>query len=208
MKRHKRKNFENIKISKSSFRRKTSMSNVNCQLLNVGKNGFSMLEAVIATFVLSVGIVAVMSLLVSSLRHSMDSRDTTIATELVQEGLELVRNVRDNDIASGVTSFTNFSNSNTCQIDKTYVYTTSSSINCAAGNTFVLRYDASSFYEHAAGSNTKFKRKITIADFGTTGKTITSIVTWGGATPPNTPITSNCSVSNKCTFAKSILVAR
>jgi Tfp pilus assembly protein PilV len=59
------------------------------------------LEAVISIFILSAGIVAVMSLVASSLRQAISAKDHQIAVLLAEEGIELVRNLRDNNWTTG-----------------------------------------------------------------------------------------------------------
>ena len=73
----------------------------------VGKKmpGFSIPEVALSVFVLSVGIMSIIALMSSSLRYSLQTNDVIIATDLAQEGIELVRNVRDNDFASGGIGF-------------------------------------------------------------------------------------------------------
>ena len=63
--------------------------------------GFSIAEVVVAVFVISTGLLAIISLIINSLNYSMLSRDQVIASQLAQEGIELVRNVRDNNIFNG-----------------------------------------------------------------------------------------------------------
>ncbi|MFA5986222.1 MAG: hypothetical protein WC819_02655 [Parcubacteria group bacterium] len=62
------------------------------------KRGFSIGEVMVAMFILLVGIVDAIYLTVRSVGDLHDSRDAVIATLLAQEGTELVRNVRDNNV--------------------------------------------------------------------------------------------------------------
>ncbi|KKR20861.1 MAG: hypothetical protein UT50_C0015G0014 [Candidatus Moranbacteria bacterium GW2011_GWA2_39_41] len=164
--------------------------------------GFSLMESMLSVFVLLIGIVGVISLMVSSTKHSMDSRDTIIATELAQEGLELVRNVRDNNVAGGKDSFVDFpvSESHNCRVS----YNSSGSIPC--DSSYVLNY-VDNFYTHSGSGATKFQRKIEFdydqsASAASTKVTVTSTVVWGGSFP------TSCTVADKCTSVQSILVAR
>lgn len=184
------------------------------------KQGFSILEVMLAATVLVVGIVAVIALISSSIRNSANSRDQIIATDLMQEGLELVRNVRDNnqaqlkvveapDINDVFAYFPdiNDDNNDSCRIDKNFVYSTGDNIVC--GSDFALKLDNSNFYNHTDGSATKFSRRIKIKDFDSgNGRKITSIVTWDGK-PDSVPIdTSDCNIGNKCVWAETILTNR
>lgn len=62
------------------------------------KKGFSIGEVLIAMFILLIGIVDAIFLTVRSVGDLKSSRDAVIATLLAQEGTELVRNVRDNNV--------------------------------------------------------------------------------------------------------------
>jgi len=170
------------------------------KIINKNAKGFSMLEAVVSVFVLSFGIVGVMSLFVSSLKTSIDSRDTIIATELVQEGLELVRNIRDINVASGGDGVAGVTAGTTCSISY------NNALACP-GLTYTLNYSGT-FYTYTGGSATKFQRRIE-TDKSVAGQVkVTSTVTWGTTAPMASPTALTCNAGNKCTFAQSILTAR
>lgn len=163
------------------------------------KKGFSMGEAVISVFVVAIGLVATINLIVSGLSHSMDSRDHIIASQLAQGGVELVRNIRDNDWAVGNNSFVSMPTSNNCRID----YTGSSSLQCGLsnnGNDYTLSYSGN-YYKWDVLNKTKFNRRIAIQDPGDGTREIVSIVSW-----KNEYITTaNCNTSNKCVYTRSVL---
>ena len=56
------------------------------------------MEMMIAAFVLTVGITGALNLIVSVMRNSMNTRNAVIASGLAQEGIELIRNIRDNNM--------------------------------------------------------------------------------------------------------------
>jgi type II secretory pathway pseudopilin PulG len=177
----------------------------------VKKQGFSIMEVMLAAAVLTIGLVAVIALISSSIRNSANSRDQIIATDLMQEGLELVRNVRDNNqaqIFGGSLEtgkvFEYFPNDNTaCKIDKNFGYGIDK-IDYDATD-FSLKLN-NNFYEHTSGTSTKFSRRIIIEDFNGTGRKITSIVTWNSTNPPI--LTTTCNIANKCVWAETILTDR
>src|SRR3989338_5479549 len=85
---------------------------------STNKKGFSIIEVIISVFVIAVGLVSIIGLIAGSLRESINSRNQTIAANLVQEGVELVRNVRDNNWASGdPITFHYLDDSDDCIID-------------------------------------------------------------------------------------------
>jgi prepilin-type N-terminal cleavage/methylation domain-containing protein len=177
------------------------------KLSKKNKNGFSLIEVIAATFVLAIGIMSVVGLMTKNIGNSIDSRDTIIASELAQEGIELVRNLRDNNFASGKKAFeANFPNVNkdNCRIDNE----STDVVDCNnGGGGKKIYYSSSGFYDHdPSGKETKFQRKIGISyDTGNASNAdqvkITSNVWWGGGS--DAP--SNCSVATKCIYVEDIL---
>lgn len=162
--------------------------------------GFSIAEAILAAFVLTTGLIAVMALIANSLKNSFETRDTIIAVELAQEGIELVRNVRDNDFIAGNDGFSRFPSSKQyCRID--YKVNVNSNLDCSASN-YSLQYN-NGFYEHG-GSGGRFSRRLYI-DYDATNKEalVRSFVYWGGIfTPPGDGSATNCTASKKCVFTE------
>src|SRR3990172_3491439 len=72
---------------------------------------FSLGEVILAGFVLTVGLLSISALITKSLQNSFENRDAIVAILLAQEGVELVRNVRDNNLAAGGTGFVAFDSS-------------------------------------------------------------------------------------------------
>lgn len=178
--------------------------------------GFSLGEVLLAAFVLTAGLLSVIALMASSLRNSLETRDAIIATGLAQEGIELVRNVRDNDLAAGNDGFMLFSNSaKHCRVD--YI-APSTSLDCSSnasdihsGNPgrYYLQY-LNGLYAHANTDSARFSRYIFI-DYDpnpTNMATVRSFVYWGGEVPsiPNGS-SSNCIVADKCVFTEVTLTA-
>lgn len=167
--------------------------------------GFSFGESLLATFVLAVGLLIVVKLFEVSISKSLFLRDATIASELAQEGLELVRNVRDNDFVAGGTGFASFSNNKHC-----YIAINSTSLNCFSSqdgtSQYYLTYSGEQYV--ATSSSSRFRRYIYI-DY-TSGDdaqaVVKSFVVWGGAgLPPDTGSTTNCSIQNQCVYAETLL---
>lgn len=70
------------------------------------QSGFSIGEVLIAATVIVIGILATLNLLYQSRASERANRDYIVGTQLAQEGVEIVRNIRDNDFASGGSGFT------------------------------------------------------------------------------------------------------
>lgn len=167
------------------------------------KKGFSLLEVLSAIFVLSVGIVGVLSLITSSIRDSIDSRNHIIASELAQEGVELVRNVRDNNFFSG-SAFDDINNGDGQCIDLA-----SGTLISSCNNRLYYR-NSPVAYLHGSGAGrteTKFHRKITVSNYnnyGIEGKLLISMVIWGGSSFPSK---ADCNSKAQCVYAEDVLTS-
>lgn len=64
---------------------------------NIYKQGFSLIEVIVAFSVLTLVIVAATNLLVTIIRSNNQNENTMVAYGLAQEGLEAMRNVRDSN---------------------------------------------------------------------------------------------------------------
>jgi len=64
-------------------------------------NGFSILEIIIAIFIIVLGLISVLSLIMQNIQVQYINKNMLIASQLAQEGVELVRNVRDNNWQKG-----------------------------------------------------------------------------------------------------------
>lgn len=165
------------------------------------KKGFSIGEVLLSMFVLVIGIMGVMELSTKNIRVLADSRDIIVASQFAQEGVELSRNLRDNNVARGVAIFTGMGNGRTCAIDY------SSPITCLSPSSFALeRNTVDGFFRRSTGEQ-KFKRKITFAitnpgNDSSARNLVTSYVWWGN-TVPNT--TSACIPKNNCVFAQTTM---
>jgi len=75
------------------------------------KQGFTLVEVIVAFSVLIMVIVAATNLLVSVIRSNNENENTLVAYGLAQEGLEAVRNMRDSDWLLGAKFSGNIGNS-------------------------------------------------------------------------------------------------
>lgn len=180
---------------------------------NINKKGFSLLEAILSVFVLSTAMVAVLGLMASNLKDSLDAMDQETAGFLAQEGTELARNIRDTNWKNNQDSFdsSSFPASSTvgqnvgCRAK--YNDAVFSVCNGANMNNKILNLDNNNeFYiSPGSGTSTKFARQIKIEylpdDATKDYAKITSMVTWSGGTP-NFPDITNCNTVNKCAFAQ------
>lgn len=181
------------------------------KLLN--KKAFSIGEVMLSVFILGVTMVTILSLYSTGLKSFMDERDSVMAAMLAQEGVELARNIRDNNWAdrTSVTdtdpkTFENFNgylakaDSLNCRVD-----INSTSINGGdCGNVSkqlnIVNIAGAGYYMHDNGTSTKFRRTISL-NYDNNNLIVTSFVSWDG----NNPDTADCKVENKCVFSESTL---
>ena len=132
------------------------------------------IEAAFSIFIVGIALVAFLTVLGMMYKTEFGKRDYVIATNLAQEGIEIIRNTRDNNWkALGMTDgFSGFPAGDYC-VD--YLGVTHS---CA--DKLKMK---NGFYEYTNGVETKFSRKIIISGSGDT-RNVLSIVTWkpSGAT--------------------------
>ena len=174
------------------------------------RKGFSFVEVILSVFVLSTGLLSVMALMTSTMRDSMESRKTIIASGLAQEAAELVINkAEDNIVKGGLTNQFNGLGDN----DFYCIGLTASGIQYAANcSNFSLffRDNGQLFYTHNGGGGgeaTLFKRKVVIRSGGVgTDKQVTSFVWWGNSAAPTLLTLGTCTVSNKCVYAQTLVV--
>lgn len=193
--------------------------------------GFSLGEVILASFVLTVGIISVVKIMASSYSASEETQDLMIAAELAQEGVELVRNIRDNEIARKVTDIeTNGSSSidvlgflpnsdHSCIVDYLFVDNNGDgdiiddgeALDCGGAPDSALGFNAGLFYAHN-GANSGFYRRIKIDKVAGTSARVLSLVTWQN--PSDIPqflngslnnAISSCTIENKCVYTELLL---
>lgn len=158
--------------------------------------GFTLLEVIVAIFILTVGIGGSFSLIQQTISTASMIQSRLIAAYLGQEGIEIVRNIRDNnwleqreslqspplpawnDGMSGCQGPTNC-----CEGDyKTNMPPSKTSLTSVVGCDFDnLRYlniDSDGFYSHLSGTQTKFKRKILIDQIEDNKMKVAVIIQW------------------------------
>lgn len=189
------------------------------------------MEVLISVLVLSVGMVSVAVLITSSIKSSVDARNQIIATQLAQEGVELVRNIRDNNLIDfKSTSLQCFSVSGafyqlgknigippTCAAPRVPVAELSNpAFYMDDGSApFVAACSAAAgFYTYpqtcgAAGNRkaTKFYREIMITNVPANNNVeATAYVTWNGTGfPIGGDTVNNCTIANKCVSIVSVI---
>lgn len=163
--------------------------------------GFALIEVLFSLGMFVAGVIAVVSLMNQEISKSIDRRNEVIAGQLAQEGIELVRNIRDNNwLASPfVSSFDHISNTTTGTIN----YGESS---IATGRAYNIYLNGGFYDYNSGGAGTVFKRRIIIGDGDNSNeKKIVSMATWGGSDSNNILDEAHCDVISKCFSTEVIL---
>lgn len=124
------------------------------------KPGFTLVEVITVLFIMSLGLIGILSLIVQNIQSQNYNKNSLIAYQLAQEGVELIRQVRDTNWINDVNFNTSLAAGN-YTID--YLNLTPQT---AGSDPVVLKIDASSgFYSHSVGDDSNFSRLITIEDY-------------------------------------------
>lgn len=144
--------------------------------------GFTLIELVVALFILAVAIVGIYNSFSTIVVLTVDASSRFTAAYLAQEGIEIVRNIRDNNWIQSRDWRTGLLD---CEYGCEGDYKTSTSSEViplrdypTGGNK--LKIDSDNFYDYdsADGIETKFKRKITIIAQDNNILKVSVLVTW------------------------------
>ncbi len=160
--------------------------------------GFTLIEVIVAIFILTVGIGGSFMLIQQTLAGVSTVQSRLIAIYLGQEGIEIIRNIRDNNWLEqreslqvppqplwndGLIGLINCQPpASCCEADYNTDTSPSDSLiaiaGCDFGDLHYLNLDSSGFYSYSAGIQTKFKRKIFIEEIDENKVKTTVIVQW------------------------------
>ena len=124
--------------------------------------GFTILETTVAIFILVVALVAAISAFYGIMIATSSISSRLTAAYLAQEGIEIIRNIRDTNWLSDSdweSDFADCESQNGCQVDYT---TGTGEIIPQPYTDSCLKIDLNNFYSYSGETPTKFKRKITI----------------------------------------------
>ena len=135
--------------------------------------GFTLIEALVALFVLLLGVPPAFWLSVSSVNLAASVQNNLAAANLAQEGAEVIRAIRDNNwfVKPTPQAF------DTGLADGVYQVQGDSDAVLPYADVF-LKIDASGIYNYVSGTDTIFKRKLTISKLSTVELQVTREVSW------------------------------
>lgn len=150
--------FSKVSLSKEYMTKKLSNE----------KRGFTMVELIITIFVITTGLLAVYSVSSQIIAYTNLSVSQLTAAYLAQEGIEIVRNIRD---TNWITLGPSLWNTGLAAGDYEVDYSAASLTPCAApcnydSNLRFLNIDGGFYKYSSSGEKSKFKRKITITSSG------------------------------------------
>lgn len=133
-----------------------------------------MLEVIIAVTIIAVGLIAIVALVNLSVSGIRVNKSRIIASNLAQEGLEIVRNIRDNNWLSYKRGLTNWKDGLAAG-DYRVQYDSEALL---AFSSIPLQIDSNGFYQYGGGTNTLFYRKITIQNIDDNQFRAVCEITW------------------------------
>jgi type II secretory pathway pseudopilin PulG len=157
-------------------------------------SGFTILEVTVVVFIMAIGLVGILSLGNQNIQVQYINKNNVIASQLAQEGLELVRNKRDTnwlrkedwehssstgsrlDILPGKISGSGSSAIYTIDAVTGEIYSSITGINDTKALLYLNNYK---LYTHQSTStSTPFSRIITVGNESTASTSITCLVQW------------------------------
>jgi len=174
---------------------------------NKNRKGYLMMEAVLAVFIVGTTFTVFMTVLSKTQSSEFKNRDYVIASGLAQEGIEIVRNIRDNNWKEGEDGFDSSGSngfrfappsSNDACYQFAYNYNSITlamkrpNDSCPSSTLNRMNIDSNGLYGGGGGTQTKFKRGIKIKGDGDT-REIESIVYW---TPSGSSTETSVKVSD------------
>ena len=169
---------------------------------NKTKNGFTLVETLVALFIFSISVLTVMLALSRGITGTIYAKNKIIAEYLTQEGIEYFRNMRDtyvlnptapqNGWAGFYTKVIGSCTGNGCYFNNDDINISKNIMDmglstCTSGLCPNLRYDSNSGkYNYSVGESTTFSRKMIVEELGPDNIKITSEVTWKSGSKTNT----------------------
>lgn len=143
--------------------------------------GFSMIELMASIFILSFGIIVIYNVFSNFIVMTNTVSSRLTAVYLAKEGMEIVKNVRDNNFINDE-NWDNDINicSSGCQADYKAGTASETSVNKIKNynaNQFLMM-NSDGFYGYDSGIASKFKRKITITSQGSNALKVVTQVFW------------------------------
>lgn len=145
------------------------------------KKAFTLVEIIVILFIISVGLLGVLSLVIQNIQSQVINKNNIIAYQLAQEGIELVRKTRDANWLQGGVSWNDSLSNGNYYMDYSHQAPISISGNSNSANLYIESYsDGSFFYTHSSSGNrkTNFSREIELQSLGANRMLVKVKVIW------------------------------
>ncbi|MDD5750160.1 MAG: prepilin-type N-terminal cleavage/methylation domain-containing protein [Candidatus Pacebacteria bacterium] len=151
------------------------------------RQGFTLIEIMAAISVMAIGVLGVFALSPTIIRGGAANSDRFTASQLALEGLEIVKNIRDSNwLEQNINPANPWNEGLTncaagCEAD----YATMQAFDpvlASYGSGRYLKMNTQGFFNYASGTDTKFKRKITIIN-GADVMDVSVVVEWSPKYP-------------------------
>jgi len=147
------------------------------------RSAFSLVEIVVILFIISLGLVGILSLIIQNIQSQSYNKNNFIAYQLAQEGVELIRQVRDSNWKNGVNFGTNLVPLSGFVAEYYMDYRDTMPHDASSNPTLltILKQDSAGFYFHGATSaatTTPFSRLIRVTDLSENNFRVNSLVSW------------------------------
>jgi len=144
---------------------------------NFFKSGFTLVEVVVILFVMSMGLIGVLSLITQNIQSQSYNKSNLMAYQLAQEGVELIRKVRDSNWRDGLSYDDKLAAG---EYFMSYNDAAPQAHDPAHPEELVLRQEASNFYTHnpVAPKVTPFSRLITITAVDANSFRVVVTISW------------------------------
>ena len=141
------------------------------RITNKNNDGFTLIETIVAVGIIVIGLVSALTLITNSLFYVSNIGDRLIAANLTAEGLEVVRNIRDNNWLQELPW-------NSGLADGDYQTSYDSTVLSPYSGNPLLFDGGSGLYNYSSGANTLYVRKISISNLSVYEIRVVSTVTW------------------------------
>lgn len=147
--------------------------------------GFTLVETMVAIFILMIAVISPMSIASHALSSARFAKEQVTAFYLAQEGVELARNIRDNNVLSGTTwsegTLGQASlgsacySAEGCMIEPTNLLVTNCQIGCD-----ILNIDENGIYTYNTTGTipSAFTRTVKVTKLSASEISISSVISW------------------------------
>jgi prepilin-type N-terminal cleavage/methylation domain-containing protein len=147
----------------------------------MNNKGFTLIEVLLAVFITAVGVLALYNGISYSYNSMQKAKDKFTAAYLAQEGVEIVKSIRDSNYKAGNNWNSNLigclTSSYGCRADyNDYLLTANAS---EAESQIKLKTETGSFYSYDTGDDSIFTRKIELTSLSSNEILIQITVYWG-----------------------------